>query len=127
MDYANTKGTAYTPQQSFADLTSLNTLPKVALIVHKTHEAKGSSGAVRVTLENPSKSVAFMVHLRLANAKGGDDVTPVFWDDNYFSLVPGEKKAVTARYELSSLEGKQPELEVGGWNIASSPVAAAAK
>ena len=122
MDYAKTKGTAYTPQASFADLTSLNTLPKVGLVVHSTGKTKGASGRVRVTLENPSKSLAFMVHLRLAKGKGGEDVTPIFWDDNYFSLLPGEKKEVDGRYELSSLEGKQPKLEVGGWNITSSPV-----
>jgi exo-1,4-beta-D-glucosaminidase len=82
---------------------------------------------VHVTAENPSKSVAFMVRLRLTQGKGGEDVTPIFWDDNYFSLLPGEKREVGGRYELSSLGGKQAELEVGGWNILPNPNARPAK
>ena len=127
MDYAKTKGTAYTPEASFADLTRLNELPKVGLVAHSTVRVKGASGGVHVTVENPGKSLAFMVHLRLAKGKGGEDVTPIFWDDNYFSLLPGEKKEVDGRYERSSLEGKQPQLEVAGWNVIAGTVTSTAK
>jgi exo-1,4-beta-D-glucosaminidase len=123
MDYDKTKGTAYTPQAAFADLTALSKLPPVQLVVHSKTEARGASGAVHVTAENSSRSVAFMVRLRLTQGKGGEDVTPIFWDDNYFSLLPGEKREVDGRYELSSLGGKQAELEVGGWNILPNPTA----
>ena len=82
--------------------------------VHKTVE----KGSVRVTVRNPEKSLAFMVHLRLTRGKGGDDVVPIFWNDNYVSLLPGESRELTARYDASALEGKEPELEVDGWNVA---------
>ena len=121
MDYDKTKGTAYTPQAAFADLTGLNKLPKVQLVVNSKTETRGANGVVHVMVENPSKGVAFMVRLRLTQGKDGEDVTPIFWDDNYFSLLPGEKKEVSGRYELLSLGEKQAELEVGGWNIISSP------
>jgi len=39
-------------------------------------------------------------------------------DDNYVSLLPGESRELTARYDASALEGKEPELEVDGWNVA---------
>jgi exo-1,4-beta-D-glucosaminidase len=42
---------------------------------------------------------------------------PIFWDDNYFSLLPGEEKAVIATYDLGDAEGKQPVLELDGYNI----------
>jgi exo-1,4-beta-D-glucosaminidase len=125
MDYEKTKGTAYTPQAAFADLTGLNKLPPVQLVVHSRTETHGKDGAVHVTVENPSKNVAFMVRLRLTQGKGGEDVTPIFWEDDYFSLLPGEKREVSGRYELSSLAGKQAELEVGGWNVAPSGSGAA--
>ncbi len=58
-----------------------------------------------------------MVHPRLTRGKGGQDVVPVFWSDNYFSLLPGEKKSVTARFDGASLAGATPELVVDGWNV----------
>jgi exo-1,4-beta-D-glucosaminidase len=69
-----------------------------------------------VAVENRGNSVAFMVHPRVTFSKGGDDVTPIFWSDNYFSLLPGEKKSVTAKFDFSSAEGAAPELVVDGWN-----------
>jgi exo-1,4-beta-D-glucosaminidase len=121
MDYEKTKGTAYTPQASFADLTGLSILPPVALLLQSTTETRGAQRVVRVTIANPTKSVGFMVHLRLTKGKGGEDVTPVFWDDNYFSLLPGENREVRARYAAAALDGKESQLEVGGWNIVQSP------
>src|SRR4029077_19426116 len=79
--------TVYTPQKDFADLTGLATLPTVKVDVSAS---RGADGAIRVTARNAGNSVAFMVHLRLTNGKGGEDLTPVFWEDNYFSLLPGE-------------------------------------
>jgi exo-1,4-beta-D-glucosaminidase len=58
-----------------------------------------------------------MVHLRMTRGKGGEDLTPIFWSDNYFSLLPGEQKQVTATYDRSDLEGKAPILHVDGYNV----------
>ena len=61
-----------------------------------------------------------MVHLRLTKGKDGDDVVPIFWDDNYFSLLPGESRTLTGSYDLGALDGKEPVLTVDGWNVATS-------
>ncbi len=58
-----------------------------------------------------------MVRLRLTKGKGGEDVAPIFWDDNYVSLLPGEERGLTGRYDLAGLGGKEPVLEVDGWNV----------
>jgi exo-1,4-beta-D-glucosaminidase len=65
--------------------------------------------------------MAFMVHPRLTQGKGGFDIVPVFWDDNYFSLLPGEEKTVEARYANSSAGGKPAVLEIEGYNVAGGP------
>src|SRR5438046_8232758 len=65
-----------------------------------------------VSVTNNGSSVAFMIHPRLTRGKGGEDVVPVFWSDNYFSLLPGEKKSVTVRFDNSSLAGTTPRLVV---------------
>jgi exo-1,4-beta-D-glucosaminidase len=80
-------------------------------------QGSGSNSSLTVIAENRSDSVAFMIHPRLIRGKGGDDVTPIFWSDNYFSLLPGEKKTVTVRFDSAPLRGAAPELVVEGWNV----------
>jgi exo-1,4-beta-D-glucosaminidase len=117
MDYTKTKGTAYTPEASFSDLTALSKLPEVSLIVHTKTETRGRNETERVVVENPSDHIALMVRLRLTAGPAGQDVSPIFWEDNYFSLLPGEKREVSANYEAAALAGRNPKVEVNGWNI----------
>ncbi len=117
LDWAKRSDTVYTPQKEFGDLTGLNNLPKANVAITKTVHVNGGNSTLIVVTENKGDSVAFMLHPRLTRGKGGDDVTPVFWSDSYFSLMPGEKKAVTARFDSASLHGAVPELVVEGWNV----------
>jgi exo-1,4-beta-D-glucosaminidase len=117
LDWAKRSDTVYTPQKEFGDLTGLNSLPTAKVSITKTLRLVGGKSTLTVAAENKSDSVAFMIHSRLTRGKGGDDVTPVFWSDNYFSLMPGEKKAVTATFDSASLHGTAPELVVEGWNV----------
>ncbi len=117
LDWAKRSDTVYTPQKEFGDLTGLNNLPKANVAITKTVHVNGGNSTLIVVTENKGDSVAFMLHPRLTRGKGEDDVTPVFWSDSYFSLMPGEKKAVTARFDSASLHGAVPELVVEGWNV----------
>jgi exo-1,4-beta-D-glucosaminidase len=106
-----------TPTSSYADYTTLAQLPKVRLnVVHHT-ERKGEDAITHVTLENPSKSLAFFVRLKASKGKGGEEILPVVWQDNYISLLPGEKREVTATYRTQELGATQPVVEVSGWNL----------
>jgi exo-1,4-beta-D-glucosaminidase len=70
-----------------------------------------------VTLENPSKTLAFFVHLKLERDDNGEEVLPVIWEDNYISLLPGEKRQVSAKYRSSELGNGKPTVRVSGWNV----------
>jgi len=138
LDWAGRSDTVYTPQKAFADMSALNKLPQVKLDVSQTPEivparaAKATTASktasaervIHVTLHNPSQSLAFMVHLRLIQGKDGDDVIPIFWDDNYVSLLPGETREITGHYDAAELTGKSPTLAVDGWNVANAEVTA---
>jgi len=63
-----------------------------------------------------------MAHLRLTSGPGGDDVVPIFWSDNYFSLLPDEERVITANYDVSGLDGKAGVLVMDGYNVVSSAV-----
>jgi exo-1,4-beta-D-glucosaminidase len=97
-------------------------LPQVQLEVTAGSEDKGGKAGMRVSVRNPSGSVAFMVHLRVLKGKDGEDLTPILWSDNYFSLLPGEQREVTSSHDRSDLNGKAAVLEVDGYNIAAQSV-----
>jgi exo-1,4-beta-D-glucosaminidase len=114
-DWANTTF-VYTPSPSYEDVTQLNQLPRVR-VAAKLSPASGKATA-RVRVTNPGKNLAFMVTLRAVNKTDEKEILPVFWDDNYFALLPGESRTVTVHYmpgELSSL--RRIAIEVGGWNV----------
>jgi len=117
LDWGKKRDTVYTPQKEFADLSGLNNLPKAKVTITKSISVNGSNYLLTVSAENKSNGVAFMVHPRVTRGRGGEDITPVFWSDNYFSLLPGEKKSVTARFDFSSQDAMTPELVVDGWNL----------
>jgi len=106
-----------TPTVSYADYTALSQLPKVKLKIADHTEHKGEEAITHVTLDNRSKSLAFFVRLKVNQGRGGDEILPVVWQDNYISLLPGEKREVTATYRAQELGAAQPVVEVSGWNL----------
>ena len=101
-----------------ADYKLLEELPLVKLQAQATVEPCGDDRLVHVRLANPTGRSP-LVQVALTRGRGGEEILPVFWEDNYFSLLPGETRAVTARFARRDLGGKEPVLEVGGWNIAT--------
>lgn len=111
------KSTWYTtPTASYADFSALSQLPKVKLNVRERTEHAGGEALTHVTIENPSKNIAFFVRLKVDKGKGGEEILPVLWEDNYVSLLPGEKRELTAQYRASELGTAKPYVEVKGWN-----------
>ena len=112
----------YTPTESYADFTSLKDLPRAEVAVSGDVSRQGGGQTAHVTVRNPSSHLAFFVHLQVTNGEKGEEVLPVLWDDNYFRLMPGESREVTATYLGSNVLGSKPVVAVDGWNVA--PVSA---
>jgi exo-1,4-beta-D-glucosaminidase len=106
-----------TPIKTYADLTGLEKLPPVKVNVTSRSQHQGDNDVTHVTVENPTSNLAFMAHLMLTKGQGGDEVLPILWEDNYFTLFPGEKRDVAARYSVESLGGAAPVVAVDGWNV----------
>jgi exo-1,4-beta-D-glucosaminidase len=70
-----------------------------------------------VNIKNIGKSLAFMVHLAMTKGTGGDEITPSYWDDNYFSLFPGETRAIKVRFNKADQCNISAALKVDGWNV----------
>jgi exo-1,4-beta-D-glucosaminidase len=107
----------YTPQSDFADFTGLQELPAAKLNAYYSVNPEKDDVAAFVTVENPGKGLAFAVRLRLLKGKDGGEILPAFWDDNYFALLPGEKRTVTVKVRKTDLPGVKPVVAVDGFNV----------
>ncbi len=116
----------WTPTQEFANYTALNTLPKITLDATAQSRRNGDEGSTTVTLHNPTSSLAFAVRLKVdqrsnhrvsREAQLDDEILPVLWEDNYFALLPGETRQVTAGYQANGKNKLPPAVEVEGWNV----------
>lgn len=100
---------------------ALNTLPTVSLAASAVRHDAGGQCLLNVTLRNPTKAVALMAHIQLRRAKSGKRVLPVFYSDNYVSLLPGASKTLTVEAASADLGGEAPLLALDGWNVTVKP------
>jgi exo-1,4-beta-D-glucosaminidase len=105
----------YTPTRVHADLSGLARLPATALAVEARSDASGPEGAARVSISNTGTALAFQVHLKLVAAASGEEVLPVYWEDNYFALFPGEKRELRVVYPGRS-DTPSFSVEADAWN-----------
>ncbi len=105
-----------TPAKEYADLTALAALPRAEVRAKEKFKVRGNGTEVRVELENPSANLAFMVELRIVGSLSGRSALPVFLEDNYFALLPGEKRVVEGFVFTEDLGGEEPALRVSWWN-----------
>ena len=96
-------------------LTGLENLPAVSLNHTETFREEGDETVVTVTITNPSDRLAFFVRAILQ--KGTEEILPVFWSDNYISLLPGEMQTLEVRIATKHLSGQKPVVRLDGWNL----------
>jgi exo-1,4-beta-D-glucosaminidase len=116
LDWKETKW-YYTPAKSYSDFTALKSLPEVKLELKSETSAEGDNNVTHVTVDNPSSHLALAVHLEVRKGAQGEEVLPVLWQDNYFELMPGETREVSATYATKDLQGSTPAVTVDGWNV----------
>jgi beta-mannosidase len=97
-------------------------LPVVTLDAEASSHVEGDKTVVTVTLHNHTNNVALLSHLQLHQKKSGQRVLPVFYSDNYISLVPDESSTVTIEAATKDLQGDSPLVEVDGFNVDVMPI-----
>jgi len=103
-------------------LDGLENLPTVTLNADATAHADGDTTLITVTLHNDSQHVALLSHLQLHQKQSGRRVLPVFYSDNYISLVPGESSTITIEAATKDMQRDEPLIEVDGYNVDVKPV-----
>ncbi|PWJ57206.1 glycosyl hydrolase family 2 [Dyadobacter jejuensis] len=93
--------------------SGLSSMAPVKPVVETKLLAKGK---VAVTLTNAKGNpVAFFNRLSIVNSDSKERLLPVFYEDNYVSLLPGESKTVVIEYPTTS--SKRPVVALEGWNV----------
>jgi exo-1,4-beta-D-glucosaminidase len=92
------------------DFREIAKMQKVKLDMTRVISYEYDDVVMKVTVRNTSDKLAFFNRLMITKGEGGEEILPTFWSDNFFSLLPGEVKTVTARFAKQDLEGKEPIL-----------------
>lgn len=106
-----------TPTIKHQNLQEINALPQVSISQKASFKTEGEKTIVTVELQNPSKSLAFFIEVLVHNDKTNESVLPVFLEDNYISLLPGEKRTITGSFYTDDLNGAKPIVKVSGYNL----------
>jgi len=104
----------YTPIAVSADFRGLNYIPSADVNVTYSQQVIDNQLMVDVKLTNFSDKTAFFMHMNLKD-KDNNTIFPVFWDDNYVSLLPGDSR--TYRCKLPATSSGDISLTVSGWNV----------
>jgi hypothetical protein len=99
------------------DLTALNSLEKVKIDCETKIVKKGNRFLLTATLFNNSKTAAPMIKLKVLREKSKERILPVFFDDNYISLMPGEKKVIKMELKKSDTYSEKPVVALEGINL----------
>lgn len=109
------------------DFTGFMGLPQINLDGTVSTSTDGSDYVLQTSLTNSKACVAFFVRLKVINpgaASGVDSrVLPTIYEDNYFTLMPGETKGVIMRCSQADAGNIEPQVWVEGYNVVSSQLA----
>jgi len=93
--------------------SGLQKMPKANIIASQKNVEKD---VIEVTLRNTDdKQFAFFISVSLVNGETGKRILPVFCNNNYISIPPGQQR--TVRMEYTPQDGVYPVATVEGWNI----------
>jgi mannosylglycoprotein endo-beta-mannosidase len=96
------------------EYSGLKTMAKSAV---RTTVRPTAPGKISVTLTNSAGApVAFFNRISLLNPSTQKRILPVFYTDNYISVLPGESKTVELEYTPSA-DVPAPVVSVEGWNV----------
>ena len=84
-------------------------------------EYAADSNSFTVNLKNPTKDIAFFNRLKLLGSDEGL-VRPVSFSDNYFTLIPNEKKSIRVKLLAPEKLEEPIVLELEGWNGTASRI-----
>jgi hypothetical protein len=106
------------------DLQALGEMTTVTLDAKVVRRDVGGRSFIDVTLHNPGTQIALMTHLQLRTKRDSERVLPVYYSDNYVSLVANETRTITIEAATADLKADTALVLVDGWNVRMAPASA---
>jgi exo-1,4-beta-D-glucosaminidase len=99
----------------FTDLAKLSLVGVTAALSPLLNE----NGKLKLIVEftNPSSTIAFGLNPKLLSFSTREPILPIFWQDNYFALLPGEKRAIEMQLDASLITEEKLLFKLDGWNL----------
>ena len=108
----------WTPSKQHADFSALDSMSKTTVEYNYSIDEIDGMLSFEVTVLNPTDKIAFFVDFMLVEDKTNEPILPVFWSDNYISLLPGEQRVLTGTAENSELKDrKELKITMQGFNL----------
>jgi hypothetical protein len=105
--------------QDYRALGSLEDADLQAAVSPRSGAANGND-LYTLRVSNPGRTPAVQTRIRTLDSTG-EDLLPVFYSDNYFALMPGESKTISAEFAPPRGKGG-PRFVLSGWNTSPRTV-----
>ena len=105
-----------TPMTAYADFKALNSLPAASLMIDGSASSYGENKLLKIEIANEKSVLSFMTRFVLKD-NDGNVVYPVFWEDNYFEVLPGERRTLNCTIPSSLIDRDGLRLYASGWNL----------
>jgi hypothetical protein len=104
------------------DFKSLSELPYTEITAEasedtETEQLENGIKIYKVNVKNNTDVPALLIRLKVLIEEIGERVLPVFYEDNYFSLMPGEEKCVSLEFKEKNLFEGTHQIVMEGFNV----------
>lgn len=101
----------------YMDYTSLDKMEKAKIQTSYTMEEVNGEVIMNVKVKNIGISVAVMLRLLVTDSQTKQRILPIYYEDNFFSLVAGEERDVTVSFTKRPGKSIKELLHIEGWNL----------
>jgi exo-1,4-beta-D-glucosaminidase len=105
-----------TPLKEYADFNKLNDLQKSEIATKTSSKTVGNNSELSVTLENTNSKLGFFINFKIVD-DAGKTIFPVFWDDNFISVLPNGKRVFKCIIPKNLISNTKMHLIISGWNV----------
>jgi hypothetical protein len=95
---------------------ALREMSKAVIEFSVRTERQGDRWMLTTEMLNLSNVPALMLRVEAIRAKSGDRILPAIHSDNYITLMPGEKRALTTEIKHADTRGENPVIKIDGFN-----------
>jgi hypothetical protein len=82
---------------------------------------QGNHWHLTTQLHNLSAYPALMTRLKVVREQSGDRILPVIYSDNYFTLLPEERRTVQTELNHADTRRERPRMVISGFNLEPVP------